>query len=101
MRNFIVFGLIFLLLALNCEATDPVQLSGISGQTILIQVASKNITHQLTAASPGDLWNWGRIPMNYALNDSGRLFELPSIDEDNTWLEARMGEVELSTTEYI
>ncbi len=100
MRNLIMVGIILLLLAFNCEATEPVQLSGIGGQTILTQVASKNLTHQLTAALPGDLWNWGRIPMNYVVNDSGKLVELPSTYEDNNWLEARLGEVELNTTEF-
>ncbi len=101
MRNLIIFCLIVLLLALNCEAAAPVQLSGIGGQTILARLASTNITTQITKASAGDLWNWGKIPMNYALDGSGKMIELPSADEDNIWLGARSNEIkELNTSEY-
>lgn len=101
MRNLIIFCLIVLLLALNCEAAAPVKLSGIGGQTILAQLASTNITTQITKASAGDLWNWGKIPMNYALDGSGKMTELLGADEDNMWLEARLNEIkELNTSEY-
>jgi hypothetical protein len=101
MRNLIIFGLVLLLLALNCEATAPVQLSGIGGQTTLTKVASANITTEVTNASANDLWNWGKIPLNYALNNSGMLHELGAgPEEDNAWLETRLDEVELNTTEY-
>jgi len=44
MRKAIIFWLILLLLALNCNAVEPIRLSGIGGKTILAQVASTNIT---------------------------------------------------------
>ena len=62
MKNLIVLGLILSLLALNCEAMAPVQLTGTSGKDILTQIASTKITTQLTNASSADLWNWGSVP---------------------------------------
>lgn len=100
MRSLIIFCLAILLLALNCTATAPVQLSGIGGQTILAQVASTNMTTQVTKASSGDLWDWGKIPMNYALNGPGKLLELPSADEDNLWLGGMSKGIELNTDVY-
>ena len=94
-------SLIILLLALNCMATATVQLGGDSGKAILTQVASVNVTDQTTKASHGDLWNWGKIPMNYAINKSGKLIESPSIDDDNTWLEAISSYIPLNTSEYV
>lgn len=82
-------------LALNCIAAEPVQLSGIDGQTILSQVASSNITNHVTKASATDLWSWGKIPLNYALNESGKIFELPSIDDDNIWRATKSTELGL------
>lgn len=63
MRNLIVFGLIFLLLALNCVAMAPVQLTGTGGKDILTKIASTKITTQPTNASASDLWNWGSVPL--------------------------------------
>ena len=94
-------SLIILLLALNCMATATMQLGGDSGKAILMQVASVNVTNQITKASQGDLWNWGKIPMNYALNELGELTEQPSIDDDNTWLEAISSYIPLNTSEYV
>jgi hypothetical protein len=62
MRNLIVFGLILSLLALNCEAMAPVQLTGTGGKDILTQIASTKITTQLTNASSTGLWSWGSVP---------------------------------------
>jgi hypothetical protein len=39
MRCLVIFGLILLVLALNCEATEPVQLSGAGGQSTLMKIA--------------------------------------------------------------
>ena len=89
MRNLVILSLILLLLALNCKAIEPVQLSGINGQTILAQIASTNITNQITKASATDLWSWGNhTPLNYVLNKSGKLSELPEEppSDDNVWL---------------
>ena len=76
-----------MLLVLNCTAIEPIQLTGIGGQAILEKVASTNITYQTAKASPNDLWNWGAIPLNYALDKSGKAVELPEPDsDDNVWL---------------
>jgi len=101
MKKLMLSSLIILLLALNCMATATMQLGGDSGKAILMQVASVNVTNQITKASQGDLWNWGKIPMNYALNESGELTEQPSIDDDNTWLEAISSYIPLNTSEYV
>jgi hypothetical protein len=69
MRNLIVFGLILLLLALNCEALAPVQLTGTDGKDILTKIASSKITTQPTNASSTDLWNWGSIPLGNILSN--------------------------------
>ena len=62
MRNLIVFGLILLLLALNCEAMAPVQHTGTGGKDILTQITSTKITTQPNNASSADLWSWGSVP---------------------------------------
>lgn len=62
MRTLMIFGLILLLLALNCEAMAPVQLAGTGGKDILAQIASTKITTQPTNDSSGGLWNWGSVP---------------------------------------
>lgn len=94
-------SLIILLLAMNCMATATVQLGGDSGKAILEQVASVNVTDQTTKASQGDLWNWGKIPMNYALDKSGKPIEEASTDDDNAWLEAISSYMPLNTSEYV
>lgn len=99
-RTLIMLCLAFATLATVCSATVPVQLGGSSGQDILTQVASVNVTSQLTKASPSDLWSWGKIPYNYALNESGKLFELPVIDEDNTWIRPVSSAMDLDTKEF-
>jgi hypothetical protein len=94
MRNLLLFGLILSLLTLNSGATAPLQLSGVSGQSILAKVASVNITTDVSKASGNDLWNWGKIPYNYELNDSGILHETASgPGEDNAWLETRINDI--------
>ncbi|VVB69612.1 Uncharacterised protein [uncultured archaeon] len=100
MRNLVLFGLIISLLTLNSTTAMPLQLSGTGGQAILTNVASTNISIEVGKATPEDLWSWGKIPMNYCLNTSGKLIEQPSIDEDNMWLEARINEVMLNLSEY-
>lgn len=102
MRNLLLFGLILLLLTLNSGATAPLSLGGLSGQSILAKVASVNITTDVTKASGNDLWNWGKIPYNYELNNSGILHELASGPaEDNAWLETRTDEIKgLNTSEF-
>jgi len=61
-------------LALNCEATAPVQLSGSNGQAILSQIAVPLKTNNTNNTSTNtNLWNWGSIPAGYWLNKSGML----------------------------
>jgi hypothetical protein len=100
MRKLMLSSLIILLLALNCMATATVQLGGDSGKAILTQIASVNVTDQMTKASQGDLWNWGKIPMNYEIDKSGKPIEEASTDDDNTWLEAINSYIPLNTSEY-
>jgi hypothetical protein len=101
MRKLMLLSLIVLLLALSCMATATVQLGGESGKAILVQVASVNITDQTTKASQGDLWNWGKTPMNYEIDKSGKPIEEASADEDNTWLESISSYIPLNTSEYV
>ena len=93
-------SLIILSLALNCMATETVQLGGNNGKAILAQIASVNVTDQMTKASQGDLWNWGKIPMNYEIDKSGKPIEEASADDDNIWLEAISSYIPLNTSEY-
>jgi hypothetical protein len=80
MRNLVVFGLVLLLLALNCEAMAPVQLTGAGGKDILTKIANTNITTQPTKASTSDLWNWGTVPLGNVLENG----KLVSIGDDGT-----------------
>ena len=99
MRKLMLLSLIILLLALNCMAIETVQLGGDRGKAILTQVASLNVTNQTTKASQGDLWNWGKIPMNYEIDKSGKPIEEASADDDNIWLEAISSYIPLNTSE--
>ena len=102
MRNLLILsGVISLLLALNSNAA-PVQLSGIGGQTILAIVSDTNITNELTNTTPAALWDWGKIPLGYELNEtSKKIVQMPGGgDEDNAWLKTRLDEIELETNEY-
>ena len=71
MRNLVVFFIILLTLALNSEATAPVQLSGSNGQAILSQIAVPVKTNNTSTST--NLWNWGSIPSGYTVNKSGIL----------------------------
>ncbi len=55
MRIFIIFGLILLLLALNSKAATPLSLTGSDGKAILMQIASANVTNEVTKATAGNL----------------------------------------------
>ncbi len=78
MKHLMIFGSIFLLLALNCIA-EPLQLSGDTGKAILVTIAN-NSTNQteLNNESTLDLWSWGRMPVGHALNSSGKLVSIPT-----------------------
>lgn len=107
MRTLIIFGLILLLLTLNSEATTPLSLTGSSGKAILTQITSANITNEVTKATAGSIWSWGQIPMNYAVDQSGKLSDISDWDEDvgdedNSWLESKKSELgELNLSEYV
>jgi hypothetical protein len=93
MRNLVIFTLILLASALNCDATAPVQLSGSNGQAVLSQIVG-SVQNNSTSANSGQanntstnnsLWNWGSIPVGYVLNKSGTLtpFEYAN---DGVWV---------------
>ena len=76
-----IFGLIFLLLALNCFAA-PLQLSGDTGRSILQTIANNNT--QLTNSTnetQGGLWSWGNVPVGHSINASGELVTNPTADD--------------------
>lgn len=81
MKNIVIFGLIFLLLALDCVAA-PMQLSGDAGRSILGNI-DNNTTNQTDANnnSANDLWSWGKVPVGHSINDSsGGLKVDPLVD---------------------
>ncbi len=106
MRIFIIFGLILLLLALNSKAATPLSLTGSDGKAILMQIASANVTNEVTKATSGNLWSWGQVPLNYEVDQSGKLFDISAWDgsaedEDNLWLEFKKNEMdEINLSEY-
>ena len=81
MRNLVVCVIILLVLAINSQATAPVQLSGSNGQAILSQIAvplqtnntSANSSQTNNTSTKTNLWNWGSTPIGYMLNRSGLL----------------------------
>lgn len=82
MKNTVIFGLIFLLLALDCTAA-PMQLSGDAGRSILGTI-DNNTTNQTDAYnnSANDLWSWGKVPVGHSINDSsGGLKVDPLVDD--------------------
>ncbi|VVB71064.1 Uncharacterised protein [uncultured archaeon] len=99
MRNLMLLSLIVLSLAMNCMAAAPIHLGGESGKAVLMQVASVNVTSQVAKASQGDLWNWGKTPMNYDIN-SGKPKEQTSYDEYDIWLGAMNKYIPLNVSLY-
>jgi hypothetical protein len=88
MRNLVICGLFLLVLAMNSQATAPIQLSGSNGQTILSQVARPIPIPTANASTNTSLWNWGSVPAGYALNKSGALNPLdgtPLSNDYNIW----------------
>jgi hypothetical protein len=100
MRELIIFGLIVLTLALNCQGTGPFHIGQDSGASILDSSAdnisnisntsnqslnainiSINQTNNTKKGTPGDLWSWGQIPIGYKLDESGKLVRLPTQEE--------------------
>ena len=81
MRSLVMCSLILLVLALNSEATAPVKLSGNSGLAILNQIAGSAQANNTSKNS--DLWNWGNIPIGYALNKSGIMTPIQDLLSSN------------------
>jgi len=81
LKNSIIFGLIFLLLALNCFAA-PLQLSGDIGRSLLGTIAN-NTTNQTNYSNEaaGGLWSWGKAPVGHSINASGELVTNPTGDD--------------------
>ena len=92
MKNFVIYGLVLFLLALNCMAVSPVQLTGSSGRAVL-NIIGVNNSSQAAEALAGNasnltgnnslenLWDWGKIPEGYSLDKSGKLVENPVVAE--------------------
>ena len=86
MKNLVIYGLVLFLLALNCMAVSPVQLTGSSGRAVLDSLGVNNSSQAVEALagntsnltginSQENLWNWGTIPEGYSLDKSGNLVE--------------------------
>jgi len=86
MKNLVIYGLVLFLLALNCMAVSPVQLTGSSGKAVLNSLGVNNSSQASGALagnasnltgnnSLGDLWSWGKIPVGYSINKFGKLVE--------------------------
>ena len=86
MKNLVIYGLVLFLLALNCMAVSPVQLTGSSGKAVLDSLGVNNSSQATEALagnasnltgnnSLGNLWSWGNIPEGYSLDKSGKLIE--------------------------
>ncbi|MDD1750539.1 MAG: hypothetical protein LUO89_11775 [Methanothrix sp.] len=97
MKNLVIYVLVLFLLALNCMALSPVQLTGSSGKAILNNLganspnqitgatfagnATNNVTNNTTSNATNlkginslqDLWGWGEIPEGYSRDKSGKL----------------------------
>ena len=86
MKNLMIYGLVLFLLALNCMAVSPVQLTGSSGKAVLNSLGVNN-SSQASGALAGNtsnltginslenLWSWGNIPEGYSINKSGNLVQ--------------------------
>ena len=79
MKNSIVFCVVLLLLALDCFAA-PLQLSGGTGRSILGSIDSNNSTNQTNSSNGADLWGWGKLPLGYSMNATGKLIANPVYD---------------------
>ncbi len=86
MKNLVIYGLVLFLLALNCMALSPVQLTGSSGKAVLDSLGVNNSSQAVVALAGNasnltsnnsleNLWSWGNIPEGYSLNKFGKLVE--------------------------
>ena len=80
MKNSIVLGLIFLLLAGSSFAV-PLQLSGNSGRDILSTIDLNNSTNMTNTTNETQLWSWGKLPIGHFINASGKLAANPINDD--------------------
>jgi hypothetical protein len=71
MKKLVICGLILLALAMCCEAAEPVQLSGSSGQAILMQIAGS--VQFVNASGNTGLWNLGGGVISYSQNQSEQM----------------------------
>ena len=83
MRNLAMCCMILFLLALNCEAIAPVQLTGTNGHAILSQLEGSAKTANVSTNA--SLWNWGTIPIGYAMNKSGMINPLDGTVLSNSY----------------
>ncbi|HUS76771.1 MAG TPA: hypothetical protein VMY43_12300 [Methanothrix sp.] len=82
MKNSLILGLIFLLLACGSFAT-PLQLSGGAGRAILGTIDlnnSSNSTNEINTTNESELWSWGKLPVGHFINASGKLAANPIDD---------------------
>jgi hypothetical protein len=71
MKNLMLCSLILLALAMNCGAIEPVQLSGASGQAILLKIA--DTVQFMDVSGNTGLWNLGGTPIAYVKNQSAQM----------------------------
>jgi hypothetical protein len=79
MKNSMILGLIFLLLACSSFAA-PLQLSGDAGRTILGTIDLNNSTNETNSSNETQLWSWGKLPLGHFINASGKLAANPIND---------------------
>ena len=80
MKNSMILGLIFLLLASSSFAA-PLQLSGDFGRAILGTIDLNNSTNETNSTNDTQLWSWGKLPMGHFINASGKLAANPINDD--------------------
>ena len=80
MKNSMILGLIFLLLACSSFAA-PLQLSGDFGRAILGTIDLNNSTNMANSTNETQLWSWGKLPVGHFINASGKLATNPINDD--------------------
>ncbi|MDD4162767.1 MAG: hypothetical protein PHW87_09855 [Methanothrix sp.] len=80
MKNSIILGLIFLLLAFSSFAA-PLQLSGGAGRAILGTIDLNNSTNATNSTNETEIWSWGKLPVGHFINASGKLAANPINDD--------------------
>ncbi len=80
MNKSMTLVLISFLLACTSLAA-PLQLSGDSGKAILGAINLTNSTNETNITDETELWDWGKLPLGYSLNASGKLAANPVNDD--------------------